>query len=341
MKTLCFDALAEARFAAANSYGGFISDFDEIFNPRCFERIFILKGGPGTGKSTLLKELYERFSKKVHCEAIYCSSDPFSLDGIILGSNKKIALIDGTSPHLTDPYLPGAVELIVNLGEGFDLVKLREAASDISNISKRKSEAYSKAYSYLRLAGEIDKEIKRIYLNSANYFEAENMIDKLSDLSECSFLGKKRISAFCKFGHIRLPNKTENKVAISGDGYSEILFMMLLKRSLTEGGRLKYSCPSPLNPSYTDALYTASGIIYLSNEESDLDTRAIAPSNDEAAASLLDMHNRVLDLAKGALIKASEEHFALEEIYTSAMNFEHNDKIREALSNECQQLLFS
>ena len=42
-------------FAASNSSTGFVSYFDVIFNPKSYEKIFILKGGPGTGKSHFMK----------------------------------------------------------------------------------------------------------------------------------------------------------------------------------------------------------------------------------------------------------------------------------------------
>ena len=40
-------------FAAANSYEGFISFFDNIFNSEKFDRIYVIKGGPGTGKTVM------------------------------------------------------------------------------------------------------------------------------------------------------------------------------------------------------------------------------------------------------------------------------------------------
>ena len=42
-------------FAAANTGGGFVSFFDEVFNRDGINKIYILKGGPGCGKSTLMK----------------------------------------------------------------------------------------------------------------------------------------------------------------------------------------------------------------------------------------------------------------------------------------------
>ena len=44
-------------FAAANSYNGFIGYFDRAFRSEDFDRIFVLKGGPGTGKSSLMRAL--------------------------------------------------------------------------------------------------------------------------------------------------------------------------------------------------------------------------------------------------------------------------------------------
>ena len=83
-------------FASSNSMTGFHSYFDTIYNPRKLEKIYIIKGGPGTGKSSMIKAIKSSFKNK-KCELFLCSSDPLSYDGIII--DKKIAVIDGTSPH--------------------------------------------------------------------------------------------------------------------------------------------------------------------------------------------------------------------------------------------------
>ena len=48
---------SEARefFAAANTEEGFYSIFESVFPPSALDKIFIIKGGPGTGKSTLMR----------------------------------------------------------------------------------------------------------------------------------------------------------------------------------------------------------------------------------------------------------------------------------------------
>ena len=54
----------EEYYAAANGFSGFRSNFNEVFNKNSLTHLFILKGGPGTGKSTLMKKLLKHFSEE-------------------------------------------------------------------------------------------------------------------------------------------------------------------------------------------------------------------------------------------------------------------------------------
>ena len=90
--------------------------FGEIFSPDKLEKVYIIKGGPGTGKSHLIKSLAAAAKEKNYdIEYFHCSADVNSLDGIII-NDIKTAIIDGTAPHVTDPKYPGAVDIIVNVG---------------------------------------------------------------------------------------------------------------------------------------------------------------------------------------------------------------------------------
>ncbi len=137
-----------ALFAGANSGGGFVSFYDTILRDEDIERIYILKGGPGTGKSRFMRDAAERAHSLGLCVERYnCSSDPDSLDAVVLGG--KYAILDGTSPHSVDPTLPGACEEIINLGVFWDSAKLGENKVKIKELSEGKSECYKKAYRYL------------------------------------------------------------------------------------------------------------------------------------------------------------------------------------------------
>ena len=105
-------------FAGGNTARGFYSLFDSSLEG--LNRIFILKGGPGTGKSFLMKDVGNFWSEKGYdIEFLHCSSDPDSVDGVIITS-LQVAIVDGTAPHVIEPKLPGAVEEYINLGEAWD-----------------------------------------------------------------------------------------------------------------------------------------------------------------------------------------------------------------------------
>ncbi|AEG14142.1 hypothetical protein Desku_0525 [Desulfofundulus kuznetsovii DSM 6115] len=85
-------------FPGGNTCRGFYSFYDYIIEPDA-TRIFVIKGGPGVGKSTFMRkigeEMLERgYDVEFHC----CSSDNGSLDGVVIPAI-KVALLDGTAPH--------------------------------------------------------------------------------------------------------------------------------------------------------------------------------------------------------------------------------------------------
>lgn len=87
-------------YLGANSPTGFYSLYDELMDPAEAAGIYILKGGPGCGKSTLMRRVAQQAEDAgLKVEYIPCSGDPDSLDAVIL-PEKKIALVDGTAPHV-------------------------------------------------------------------------------------------------------------------------------------------------------------------------------------------------------------------------------------------------
>ena len=142
-----------AYFAAMNGRGGFTSFFEEIFFCDSIKKRYIIKGGPGTGKSSFMKRAALRAETGgAAVEYYYCSSDTSSLDGIVIDS--RIVLLDGTAPHCYDTALPGAIDEIVNLGEFWRSAELERRGAEIAELSGRKKRAYASAYGFLRGAGE-------------------------------------------------------------------------------------------------------------------------------------------------------------------------------------------
>ena len=150
-------------FASANTANGFISRFENIFDPEKFNQIYIIKGGPGTGKSSLMKCLEKTaMERNIDVENFLCSSDPNSLDGIIL-KERKIAVLDGTSPHNFEPHYPGAIENIINSGSFWNCEQLSKNKLEIINLMKEKNRYYKRAYRFLKSYGETEEEIYRYY----------------------------------------------------------------------------------------------------------------------------------------------------------------------------------
>ncbi len=145
-------------FLAANSFEGFISNFKDNYNPLTGYSAYIIKGGPGTGKSSFLKYV-ARIARKRGYEVTICpcSSDPDSLDGIII-SELKIIIIDGTAPHIVEPVYPGVCEEIINLGSFWDSSYLKSKRFEIINITNINKALHKTASRYLLACGEITKE---------------------------------------------------------------------------------------------------------------------------------------------------------------------------------------
>ncbi|PWA10675.1 hypothetical protein DCC39_10935 [Pueribacillus theae] len=131
-------------FAGGNTSVGFYSLFSSNLND--LKRLFILKGGPGTGKSFLIKTIGKEWVNRGYdIEYMYCSSDKESVDGVII-QKLKTGIVDGTNPHVIEPRFPGVIDDYVNLGVAWDAEKLRKNKEDIIDHTEQVSAAFKSAY---------------------------------------------------------------------------------------------------------------------------------------------------------------------------------------------------
>lgn len=145
-------------FAGGNTSKGFYSLFDS--NLANLERLFILKGGPGTGKSYLIKKVGREWKKRGYSlEYMYCSSDKDSVDGIVI-RELNVGIVDGTKPHVLEPKFPGVIDDYVNLGVAWDAYKLRNKKDEIIPLTKQVSAAFQSAYDSFRDAQVLHEKRK-------------------------------------------------------------------------------------------------------------------------------------------------------------------------------------
>lgn len=87
-------------FPGGNTSKGFYSYYDYIIEPDA-NRIFVIKGGPGVGKSSMMKKVAKDLLEKGYdIEYHHCSSDNNSIDGLVV-PKLRVAMVDGTAPHVS------------------------------------------------------------------------------------------------------------------------------------------------------------------------------------------------------------------------------------------------
>ena len=327
--------MEQSYFASANSYNGFTSLFDEVFNSCKFEKVFILKGGPGTGKSTFMKKMREEMIKiNANINRFFCSSDTNSLDGIIIELNKKkIAFIDGTSPHERDATFVGVTDELVNLGESIDSNLLSSNREKIINISKEKSRYYKIAYKHLMIAGECDKQIystlPKIDVKSASKYI--NKMPIMQDWIQLDEHFKIFNSSFGKNGYTRIEMKKDdkvNQVKIGGDWRLAEIFLRYLDSQTNQMNKNVFL--SPFNKDHIESIFINNYLFTIDNIDFNIDASDFFASHNtinEETKTIKKAHDDMLLEAKKYFSLASETHFQLEDIYQKCMNFDNNNII--------------
>lgn len=141
--------LTDRFFGSATIYGS----RDYVDNITEGTKRYLIKGKPGTGKSTFMKKLaQEAFDRGFSVERYHCSFDPNSLDMIVI-RELSLSLFDATAPH---EYFPTRnKDEILDL---YELSSLRDTDSDfkceLDDISKRYKNAINMAIKSIIAANE-------------------------------------------------------------------------------------------------------------------------------------------------------------------------------------------
>jgi hypothetical protein len=196
-------------FLGSNTPQGFVSRFDQLANADDGWRCFVIKGGPGSGKSTIIKRVGDRLLERgLDIEYIHCASDVDSLDGVICPS-LKLCVADGTPPHVIEPKYPGAFETVVDLTSCWDDEILYANRDDIIALSKGCSRCHDMCCRYLGAAGALAGDSYRIALDCVNQQKLNGYCKRLTERELRP--GKDRAGK----EHIRMFSAVTNKGVVS------------------------------------------------------------------------------------------------------------------------------
>lgn len=164
-------------FLGGSSPNGFRTYFGNMIADTGFHT-YIIKGGPGTGKSSLMKRLAEAFpdDKK---EVYYCSSDPDSLDALVF-PERKVILVDGTAPHVFEPEYAGAVQQILDLGAYWDISRLKKSKDDIISANSAYLQHHVRCRRYITALSAVTGDTSQIGSLALNGDKLEGFISRLS-----------------------------------------------------------------------------------------------------------------------------------------------------------------
>ena len=352
----CFEN-RKCYFAAANGYGGFRSYFHEFFRSEDYEHIYVLKGGPGTGKSRLMKTVGSVLEERgCRVEWIFCSSDPLSLDGIIAEEGgRQIAVLDGTAPHERDAVIPGAIDTLVNLGDGWDAAELAKQRSEILSLAALKTISYRKAYEFLSLCDKYDKKIAAEIEKKIKTDEICEALDKFIRSFSLTYKAppcRRSVGAFGRFGKITLPTFEKRATTVytfTADApYREYLSDLFAARA-ARAGYFHLRAPSPFSDNKTDAVFFPEKNIAVLGYRptSGCETHPVGipdgllPETDDTIRMYTDIKDDLLLRSQTEFSAAADAHAAMEKIYTAAMDFEKNNAVADRLVTECCRILFS
>ncbi len=349
-------------FAGGNTARGFANLFESSFQG--LDRLYILKGGPGTGKSTLIQEIGTDLANAGYeLWFIHCSSDHDSLDGLVV-PKLKIGIVDGTAPHVVEPRLPGAVEQYVNLGEAWDTGKLKEKREEIELLNDRINAAYELAYEGFAEALRIHDEWEAIYIEHMDFAAADALTEQYINVlfgndrkdkpsrTDHRFLGAATPSGAVDF----VPNLTEGLQkryfvkGRPGSGKSTMLKKMAAAAAERGLDVEIYHCGFDPNSLDMVIVRELSFAIFDStapheyfperpgDEIVDMYEGCIEAGTDEANAEVLsEIKQRYTDKMQqsiGFLAEAKAAHDELEQIYADAMDFRIVDQIRRKIQQE-------
>ncbi len=165
-------------FASSHTSQGFYTFIPELVNG--LGKVYILKGAPGSGKSTFIRLLGEVMSQQGYDVEFWVSAlDPVTPDGVYI-AHFNAAVINGSLPQPIDPKYPGVREVIINLGEYWDQAIIEQCQRQIIEQVDQADKFDNELCNILKEASRVKEEIRIANASHLNMEKIEQLIKKIS-----------------------------------------------------------------------------------------------------------------------------------------------------------------
>ncbi|HLR20583.1 MAG TPA: hypothetical protein VK087_01125 [Tissierellaceae bacterium] len=346
-------------FAGSNTCQGLYSLHDNIIGENR-NRLYILKGMPGGGKSSLMFRIGERALKEgFTIEYHHCPADPESIDGVVI-NELAIAIVDGTLPHPMDPVYPGLGDKIVNLAAYIDESKIDGAKDKIRNAKANNKRAYERAFNYFKAAKNIYNEIIAMNKEYVDFKKVNKMSKKyLNKIFSHEIVEKENYkfktrhmfsNAYTPKGYFdyteSIIEDVKNKYYLKGDlgtGKSKFMERAINKANIEDFHLEIYY--DPFVPDKIESLLIHElDLIISSNQKVKVGDYTTIDFNQYFDKSKVDNEDykefkRLIKKGTEALNMAERNHFAQEEVYSEAIDFTGIDKEREKIWDEIKRYI--
>lgn len=334
-------------FLGANSANGFVSLYDHIIDRETANRVYILKGSPGSGKSSFMRQVGKQITAAGYeSHTITCSNDPDSLDGIVF-PQLGVALMDGTAPHVVEPLIPECVDTLVNLGQWIDKQSLFPFRHEILSLIQQKKKPYESAARCLQAAQVLEDEafnmmitsdsIRKIERRAKGIISREIRPGAQGPVKECFLSAITPKGLICHFDTARALCP---RLYLLKDNYGLAHLMLApILKAVRQQNLPAYACYNPLRPGtqLESLLLPTLGVGFITAND-------ILPYQGDSFrrvrldacldADLVQMHKQrlrfltkckraFLDEAVDMLAQAHEIHDKLEAIYNPHVDFQN------------------
>jgi len=357
---------AKHYFANGNTAVGAYSLYESAFQG--MRHIFILTGGPGTGKSTIIGHIARNMLENGRDVQLFHSPDDSdTLDGLIVTA-LRLAVVDGNACKQGLPESSKALIKYVDLGKAVDKRQLSADKERLFLLERKVKETYDQAYDTFARALRIHDEWETYYIGNIVADEADRIAGELTE----SLLGDRRFSKRAAIRHLFLgaatprgavdfiPNLTSDanrRIFVKGrPGSGKSTMLKKLAAAAEERGIDVEVFHCGFDPGSLDMLIfpELGAAIFDStaphehfperagDETVDMYERAILPGTDEKYAEPLAgiqaRYKQTMREATAYLAKAKEQYDQIRNIYTSATNFAIVEKMRQQLQEDIERL---